>query len=282
MELTIYFDGGSRGNPGPAGAGAVVCDPSEQIVYEAGWFLGRATNNMAEYQGLLRALEAVGPAKPRKLTIYSDSELVVLQLQGAYRVRNEKLRPLFDAVRARLEQTSDWTIQHVPRAMNTRADALANAAMDARGDVIVVNGLPGVSTSAGVGRSKRTASRRPSDAVVPDAAASRTPASDRAAAAEARRCDAACDRGQAVPDAPMPLRRRVRVRCLSAPRRGVCSAPCRAGAEFVFERTTPAGICLDVAAELIEAVRLCAAAGLAQSVTCPEPDCGARFSVSPA
>lgn len=281
MELTIYFDGGSRGNPGPAGAGAVVCDQTEQVVYEAGWFLGRMTNNMAEYEGLLRALEAVGPARPRRLAIYSDSELVVLQLQGAYRVRNEKLKPLFEAVRSRLEHVSSWTIQHVPRAMNGRADALANAAMDARGDVIVVNALPGAASSEKACGPKRTASRRSAKADAADATTHRAAASDQAAAG-ARRGDAPSDRDHAMPDAPMPLQRRVRVRCLSVPRRGACPAPCRAGAEFVFERVTPSGVCLDVAGELIEAVRLCAVTGLAQSVTCPEPDCGARFSVKPA
>ncbi len=94
MKLVLHFDGGSRGNPGPAGAGVVLGDVQGQGVYEAGFYLGRMTNNMAEYSGLVKGLEEANRRGARELTIFADSELVVRQLNGDYRVKNDKLRPL--------------------------------------------------------------------------------------------------------------------------------------------------------------------------------------------
>lgn len=139
MKLTIHIDGGARGNPGPAGAGVSIVDDDGRAVFEAGFFLGRMTNNMAEYNGLLRALAVAARAEATALDIYSDSELLVRQINGEYRVKSPKLRDLFDEASARLRRFADWRVSHVRREGNERADALANAAMDAGEDVIVTD-----------------------------------------------------------------------------------------------------------------------------------------------
>lgn len=137
MNLLIHIDGGSRGNPGPAGAGLVVANADTgQTLHEAGFYLGRMTNNVAEYHGLLRALDHVEPLKPQAVFIRSDSELMVRQLEGRYRVRNASLRPLYEQARKRLGRLHDWRIEHIKRANNSRADELANLAIDAGADVL--------------------------------------------------------------------------------------------------------------------------------------------------
>jgi ribonuclease HI len=135
-ECTLYCDGGARGNPGPAAIGAVVYDTSVvpprrlATVSEA---LGVATNNVAEYEALIRGLEAALPFRPGRLLVRADSQLVVKQLRGEYRVRQPHLRPLFDRARALLAQFAAVDLGHVPRAENTEADALVNAALDGPG-----------------------------------------------------------------------------------------------------------------------------------------------------
>lgn len=139
MKLIANIDGGSRGNPGPAGAGISVRDESGRPVLEAGYFLGRMTNNMAEYTALLRALETCKSRGATSLLVYCDSELLVKQINGEYRVRNETLKDYFDQAMAALRAIGDWKIQHVRREGNERADELANLAMDAGEDVIEVD-----------------------------------------------------------------------------------------------------------------------------------------------
>ena len=136
MNLTIHFDGGSRGNPGPASAGIVIHDADTgNALHEAGYFLGRCTNNVAEYQGLLRSLEQAKILGGQKLDIHSDSELLVRQITGQYRVKSPDLKPLYEQARQLLTGFSDWKIQHVRRDKNQRADELANLAMDHKADV---------------------------------------------------------------------------------------------------------------------------------------------------
>lgn len=136
-HLTIYLDGGSRGNPGHAGAGIVVSqtDATAPLV-EAGYYLGQTTNNVAEYHALLKALAVAHQLSPTGVTIYSDSELMVRQLTGQYKVKSNDLKPLFEQAQRTLITLGDWSICHVRRAQNERADALANRAMDAAGDVV--------------------------------------------------------------------------------------------------------------------------------------------------
>ena len=127
----LYADGAARGNPGPAAAGYVLDDGAGQPVAAGGIALGRATNNVAEYKallaGLARALELGVPA----IDVRMDSELVVRQMGGIYRVKNEGLKPLFAEAQALARRFERFTIRHVPREQNARADAEANRALDA-------------------------------------------------------------------------------------------------------------------------------------------------------
>ncbi len=139
MKLAIHIDGGARGNPGPAAAGVVIHDAqTSKPVHEAGYFLGSMTNNMAEYQGLLLAIELAVKMNPTDVHISSDSQLMVRQILGEYRVKSPTLKPLYEQACRLLKGLKKWRIVHVMREKNKRADALANLAMDARGDVIVV------------------------------------------------------------------------------------------------------------------------------------------------
>ena len=136
MRLTIHFDGGSRGNPGPASAGVVLVDAdSGKPVHEAGYYLGKCTNNVAEYQGLLRSLDAAKQLGADDLNIHSDSQLLVRQILGEYRVKSPDLKPLYQQAVTKLRGFANWRIEHVRRDKNQRADELANLAMDHRADV---------------------------------------------------------------------------------------------------------------------------------------------------
>ncbi len=142
MKLQMHIDGGSRGNPGPSAGGVVLADERGAPVLEAGYFFGVHTNNEAEYTALLRGLDAAVARGVTELTIYSDSELLVRQINGDYRVKSQHLAPLFNSARAKLDSISRWKIQHVMREQNQRADELANLAMDARRDVVEFDNGP--------------------------------------------------------------------------------------------------------------------------------------------
>ena len=129
--LVLEADGGSRGNPGPAGAGAVLRNQHGLVLHELSKFLGLATNNVAEYQALIMGLEAAVPHNPKKLLIKLDSELLVKQLNGSYQVRSELLKPLHGQARSLLARFRQTEIVHIARGQNQLADALANRAMDA-------------------------------------------------------------------------------------------------------------------------------------------------------
>lgn len=136
VTVTIHIDGGSRGNPGPAGAGVVIrAGDDGTVLFEGGYFLGRRTNNYAEYQGLLRGLAKAADLNADTVRVYSDSELLVRQMNGEYRVRNAGLKPLFAQARQLCGRFRQVRFTHVRREQNTDADRLANQAMDARADV---------------------------------------------------------------------------------------------------------------------------------------------------
>lgn len=127
----IYTDGGSRGNPGPSACAFVVKDSNQQTVYQQGKFLGVGTNNQAEYSAVLLALEylaALSP-KPAQLNFYLDSELVVKQLSGLYRIKDLKLQKLAKSVQSYLSLFA-VTYTHIPRSLNTAADLLVNQILD--------------------------------------------------------------------------------------------------------------------------------------------------------
>ncbi|HEU0075781.1 MAG TPA: ribonuclease HI family protein [Dehalococcoidia bacterium] len=125
-----YSDGASRGNPGPASYGALVIDPGGEVVHEASEPLGVTTNNIAEYRGLIAALEAALALGARRVEARMDSELLVRQAIGRYRVKNRGLIPLHNRVLNLRGQFDEVVFKHVPRAQNKQADALANQALD--------------------------------------------------------------------------------------------------------------------------------------------------------
>lgn len=125
---TLHTDGAARGNPGPAGAGAVLRDENGSLLAEVSRFLGRGTNNEAEYQGLIFGLEEALGLGARRLKMRLDSELVVKQVLGLYRVRNKRLRPLYQRVMTLLQDLEAYDILHIRREKNTEADALASRA----------------------------------------------------------------------------------------------------------------------------------------------------------
>jgi ribonuclease HI len=129
---SLYCDGASRGNPGQAGAGAVLIDGCGDIKGQYAEYLGQATNNVAEYQALLLGLKKAQELGVKKIQVFADSELLVRQLNGQYRVKASHLLPLYQAAQQALKELEVHGITHVPREMNHLADRLANAAIDQR------------------------------------------------------------------------------------------------------------------------------------------------------
>lgn len=128
--VVLYCDGGSRGNPGPAAYGAALMDSQGKVVEQGGECIGRATNNEAEYQGLLAGLRMAARHGAKELVVRSDSELMVHQLNGRYKVKSRGLMPLFLEARRLLGGFRSWRAEHIPREQNTLCDGLANQAMD--------------------------------------------------------------------------------------------------------------------------------------------------------
>lgn len=126
----VYTDGASRGNPGPAALGAVLFGPGGDVLAERSERLGVATNNVAEYRALLAGLEAARSLGVRRLVVRADSELMIKQLKGAYGIKSEALRPLYRQAMDGLRTFEHYRLEHVPRARNKHADALANQALD--------------------------------------------------------------------------------------------------------------------------------------------------------
>jgi probable phosphoglycerate mutase len=131
--MVAYIDGGSRGNPGPAGYGVRIEDGAAAVVAELHGALGIATNNVAEYHGLLAALTWAADCGVTSLEVRSDSELLVKQMTGAYRVKHPGLQPLYRQARLLAARVGHVRYQHVRRELNTEADRLANLAMDEAG-----------------------------------------------------------------------------------------------------------------------------------------------------
>jgi ribonuclease HI len=128
-SVELFTDGASRGNPGPAALGLVILHGGEEL-YSRGAALGRLTNNQAEYEALIAGLGDVRRLGFARVEISMDSELIVRQIQGRYKVKNAALKPLYERARLKLAEFSDWSIRHIPRSENKAADALANKALD--------------------------------------------------------------------------------------------------------------------------------------------------------
>ena len=130
-RVVVNVDGGARGNPGPAAIAAVVATPEGEIIDEVGQTIGRATNNVAEYKALLLGIERAAAAGASEVELIGDSELIVKQVRGEYRVKDASLRELHAEVRTALAPFERWSIRHVRREHNVEADALVNQALDA-------------------------------------------------------------------------------------------------------------------------------------------------------
>jgi phosphoribosylglycinamide formyltransferase-1 len=135
QSLIAHIDGGSRGNPGPAASAFVLTDPRGRKLQARASFLGEATNNVAEYTAIHKALEAARSLGAGQITVYSDSELLVRQINGQYKVKSDQIRPLFDRAMEMLAEFENWQVRHIFREDNKQADELVNHALDIKRDV---------------------------------------------------------------------------------------------------------------------------------------------------
>jgi len=137
QEVTLYVDGSCKGNPGEGGAGVVIKDGQSRSLSHIKRYLGSVTNNIAEYQALIIGLQKAKQLGAQEVEIYLDSELVVKQINGVYRVRDSKLKTLEGEVKELLKQFARWVIRHIPREENREADRLAREAVRDKGDQVV-------------------------------------------------------------------------------------------------------------------------------------------------
>ena len=274
MGLIIHVDGGARGNPGPAAAGVVIHTDDGQPIHEAGYFLGRQTNNAAEYQALLRALMRAEKCGPQTLSIYSDSELLVRQVTGEYDVKSPKLQQLYEQAQLFLLRAPRWTLRHIKREENARADELVNMALDRESDVIVFDAD---STAA--------------------AGSSQNPGAGEAAGARAEGDPAKLPswadpgaRSAAEPNVPASAveAHRVRVVLARAPNIDICPAAASLPREFSITATLPAGLYIHAAHSILPTVLAMLntepqefATIPTLTVRCNRAGCGAVFHLSP-
>jgi formyltetrahydrofolate-dependent phosphoribosylglycinamide formyltransferase len=134
-QIIAYTDGACRGNPGPAAAGFILAEAGGTQLLAKASFLGRTTNNVAEYTAVVKALEAAKQIGAQQITLFSDSELLVKQINGQYKVKSEQIRPLFRQTVELLEKFQNWKVQHITRDKNQQADTLVNKALNLGKDV---------------------------------------------------------------------------------------------------------------------------------------------------
>jgi ribonuclease HI len=258
MTLEIFTDGGARGNPGPAAAGVVIRDGRGRSILEAGYFLGEATNNVAEYTAMLLGLEAAQKFGAEAVSLFADSELMVKQLTGQYKVRDVHLAKLFEQAQRLLIGFESWQIKHIRREQNRRADILVNKALDAGQDVVEIQ------LGDAQPRSR------------PRAGAEGASDTGRTAGRSAGSLDAAPD------DSTLPA---VIVKVTHGPQPGGCKGGTGQEGEFVFGETAPAGMCVyAIKAVLDTALAMRYAAGEHETlspmrVRCGRRGCGAEFEV---
>jgi len=251
MNLSIHVDGGARGNPGPAGIAVVLKnEDTGKPVHEAGYYIGRATNNVAEYSALIRSLELAQQYNAASVRIHSDSELMVKQITGEYRVKSPDLQELFERVQMLLLRFDTWQIKHVYREQNKKADQLVNMALDAKADVLItVDGKPGPNAQP---------------AIIP-------PGTPNPAAGEAAPASAA----GAYPSGQYP---QWTVTVTSRPARAYPGG-CEFGQSFSFGPSTPAGMCVFAAEAMFKESPVTDLKGQGGHVTIRCPQCGAMLRV---
>jgi ribonuclease HI len=257
MALEIYTDGGARGNPGPAAAGVVIRDDQGRSILEAGYFLGEATNNVAEYTAMILALEAACKFGAGQVFLFADSELVVKQLTGEYKVRDARLTQLFERVQRLLIKFDSWQIRHIARSQNRRADALVNKTLDAGKDIVEIQ----------LGDAKPQERPAPVAAGEDGVGVAVEPAAPAAGGTEV--------------SGLTPIVAQV----IAGPRGHACKAGTYRGQQFVFGETAPANICiyaLKAVLDTVLAMRYAAGeqeAAEAVQVRCGRSDCGAVFQI---
>lgn len=131
MRVTVHVDGGSRGNPGPAAAGAIVTGEGGEVLDRVGELIGVATNNVAEYRGLLLGIARARELGATEVEIFNDSELIAHQVNGRYKVKHADMKPLHAEATAELSRFDDWSLTPVRREQNAEADAIVNETLDA-------------------------------------------------------------------------------------------------------------------------------------------------------
>jgi len=134
-QITVYIDGGSRGNPGPAAASFILADRNGTQLQAKALFLGQTTNNVAEYTAIIKALEAVKQIGAKQIMVFSDSELLVKQINGQYKVKSEQIRPLFRQTINLINEFEDCKVKHITRDKNKQADKLVNQALNLEQDI---------------------------------------------------------------------------------------------------------------------------------------------------
>jgi ribonuclease HI len=132
-EAKLYTDGGSRGNPGDSACAYVICDPDGKVVEKSGYYMGMATNNQAEYYGMVKGLERASELGINKVNINSDSQLVVNQMNGFYKVKNQELAPLHEQLKGLADSFERVSFHYIPRALNAEADKEVNRILDTQG-----------------------------------------------------------------------------------------------------------------------------------------------------
>jgi ribonuclease HI len=265
VDLIVHVDGASRGNPGPAGAGVAIRATDGTLIHEGAYYLGHQTNNAAEYYALIHALQRAARCACDTMTVRSDSELLVRQVTGEYRVKSARLASLFEQVQLLLLRVHCWNIRHIPREQNQRADELANLAIDRRQDVVVFDADGDLHDSPSPDEPRINA-----DPVV------EKPPSDPTRTTQPRESI-----GIATPVA-------ARVALARAPRLGGCPAGQCFGEPFTVETTLPVGLCVHACHALLPTVLAIlntapdeVAAVPTLTVRCMRPGCGATFHVSP-
>lgn len=131
-EVKLYGDGGSRGNPGPSAYGFAILDMNDNVLFKRGQYIGITTNNQAEYKAVLFGLEEAKKQGAKKVEVYLDSQLVVNQMNGSYKVRNQDLLPIYNSIKSLLTNFESISFTHVPRELNKLADSMVNEALDAQ------------------------------------------------------------------------------------------------------------------------------------------------------
>jgi ribonuclease HI len=301
VGLILNIDGGARGNPGPAGAGVVLKTDDGRRICEAGFFLGRQTNNAAEYNALIRGLQRAQRCDPQPIRVCSDSELLVRQVTGAYRVRSAALAKLYQQVQLLLIKVSRWSIHHVRREENQLADRLANLAMDQRRDVVVYDidapadprGAELLARRIAAEEQGRRREDPDEDAPGADVAPATDPEGGASIAATVAGSSAAAAGSSATvaessAAAPRVIERTVQVRVARLPAAGACPAGGIAPDAMRVAATLPGGLCIHAAYGILPALLSIMNADAREfaaiptlTVRCNRPECGAVFQLSP-